>query len=45
MMADFKLDLARGERIGLDEAIFCAGKTAEQIAAILDAFRPAAGSC
>ena len=41
-MADFKLDLARHERIGLDEAIFCAGKTSEQIAAILDAF-PAGG--
>ncbi len=41
-MADFKLDLARAERIGLDEAIFCAGKTTGQIAAILDAF-PAGG--
>lgn len=41
-MADFKLDLARRERIGLDEAIFCAGKTADQVAAILDAF-PAGG--
>ena len=41
-MAEFKLDLARHERIGLDEAIFCAGKTADQIAAILDAF-PAGG--
>ena len=38
-MADFKLDLARHERIGLDEAIFCAGKTADQIAAILEAVR------
>ncbi len=35
-MADFKLDLAREERIGLEEAIFCAGKTAPQIAAIVD---------
>ena len=42
-MADFKLDLARHERIGLDEAIFCAGKTADQIAAILDAFPPGGG--
>ena len=42
-MADFKLDLARHDRIGLDEAIFCAGKTAEQIAAILDAFPPGGG--
>ena len=41
-MAEFKLDLARHERIGLDEAIFCAGKTADQIAAILDSF-PAGG--
>ncbi len=35
-MAEFKLDLARRERIGLDEAIFCAGKSKDQIAAILD---------
>jgi NCAIR mutase (PurE)-related protein len=28
-------DLSRGERVGLDEAIFCAGKTAGQIEAIL----------
>ncbi len=41
-MAEFKLDLARHERIGLDEAIFCGGKTADQIAAILDGF-PAGG--
>ncbi len=41
-MAEFKLDLDRHERIGLDEAIFGAGKTADQIAAILDAF-PAGG--
>lgn len=37
-MADFLLDMGRHERIGLDEAIFCAGKSAEQIAAILDGF-------
>ncbi len=43
MMADFKLDLARSERIGLDEAIFCAGKTSQQIASILDAFPPGGG--
>ncbi len=42
-MADFKLDLARHERIGLDEAIFCAGKSADQIAAILDAVPADAG--
>lgn len=29
-------DIGRGERIGLDEAIFCAGKSANQIEAILD---------
>ena len=28
-------DMSRGERVGLDEAIFCAGKTAGQIDAIL----------
>jgi len=32
-------DTGRGERIGLDEAIFCAGKTAGQIEAILHAAR------
>jgi NCAIR mutase (PurE)-related protein len=32
-------DLSRGERVGLDEAIFCAGKTAGQIEAILGAAR------
>ncbi len=32
----FLFDLAREARIGLPEAIFCAGKTAEQIAAILE---------
>ena len=37
-MADFLLDMARHERIGLDEAIFCAGKSAEQVAAILHGF-------
>jgi NCAIR mutase (PurE)-related protein len=36
MSEDFILDLARAERIGLDEAIFCAGKTVDQIAAILE---------
>lgn len=33
---DIKLDFGRGERIGLDEAIFCAGKSAAQIGRILD---------
>ncbi len=32
-------DLSRSERVGLDEAIFCAGKTAGQIEAILHAAR------
>jgi len=32
-------DHSRGERVGLDEAIFCAGKTAGQIEAILHAAR------
>jgi NCAIR mutase (PurE)-related protein len=36
MSEDFILDLSRTERIGLDEAIFCAGKTIEQITAIID---------
>ena len=34
---DFLLDLAREARIGLPEAIFCAGKTPPQIAAIVEA--------
>jgi hypothetical protein len=32
-------DVSRGERVGLDEAIFCAGKTVGQIEAILRAAR------
>lgn len=36
-MAEFKLDFDRAERIGLDEAVFCAGKSAEQITSILEA--------
>jgi NCAIR mutase (PurE)-related protein len=36
MTEEFKLDLARKDRIGLDEAVFCEGKTADQISAILD---------
>ena len=42
-MAEFKLDLAREERIGLEEAVFCAGKTAGQIAAILESLPRGAG--
>ncbi|KNY19659.1 nickel pincer cofactor biosynthesis protein LarB [Methylobacterium sp. ARG-1] len=34
---EFTLDFARPERIGLEEAIFCAGKSPEQIDAILAA--------
>lgn len=34
-MADHKFDFERRTRIGLDEAVFCAGKSAAQIAAIL----------
>lgn len=34
-MAEFKLDFERHARIGLDEAIFCAGKSAAQVAAIV----------
>lgn len=39
-MADFRLDLDRHSRIGLDEAMFCAGKTSGQIAAILTSLGP-----
>ncbi|MCW2248161.1 NCAIR mutase (PurE)-related protein [Azospirillum fermentarium] len=34
---EIRLDFARGERVGVGEAIFCAGKSAGQLAAILDA--------
>ncbi|MCJ2013297.1 nickel pincer cofactor biosynthesis protein LarB [Methylobacterium sp. J-076] len=34
---EFTLDFGRAERIGLEEAIYCAGKSPEQIDAILDA--------
>ncbi|MEO8358415.1 MAG: nickel pincer cofactor biosynthesis protein LarB [Vicinamibacteria bacterium] len=33
---EFDLDLLRSERVGLDEALFCAGKTVDQIARIVD---------
>ena len=36
MKQDIKLDLHRHERLGFDEAIFCAGKTASQLTHILD---------
>ncbi len=34
---EFKLDLERQQRTGLDEAVFCGGKTSEQISNILNA--------
>ena len=34
---DFVLDEARASRIGFGEAVYCAGKSAEQVAAIIDA--------
>jgi NCAIR mutase (PurE)-related protein len=33
---EFDLDLLRADRIGLDEALFCAGKTSDQIARIVE---------
>ena len=38
-MAEFKFDYERRSRIGLDEAVFCAGKSAAQIAAIVAGVR------
>jgi NCAIR mutase (PurE)-related protein len=35
------LDTARRERLGIDEAVFCAGKTTEQITVIVERFAPA----
>lgn len=35
-VSDFQLDLERRARLGLDEAVLCAGKTPGQIARILD---------
>lgn len=35
MRDEFVLDIAREERVGLEEAVFCAGKSAAQIDAIL----------
>lgn len=34
-MSEFDLDLLRAERIGLDEALYCAGKTNAQVAQIV----------
>ena len=36
MSGEFVLDEARAERLGFGEAVFCAGKSVAQIAAILD---------
>lgn len=35
-MSEFDLDLLRAERIGLDEALFCAGKTNGQVSRIVE---------
>jgi len=35
-VSDFDLDLLRAERVGLEEALFCAGKTEAQIGAIVE---------
>ena len=35
-MSEFDLDLLRAERVGLDEALFCAGKTDGQVARIVE---------
>jgi NCAIR mutase (PurE)-related protein len=35
-VSEFDLDLLRAERVGLDEALFCAGKTDDQIVRIVD---------
>ena len=43
-MAEFDLDLLRAGRIGLEEALFCAGKTAVQIDAIVATIRLAGRS-
>ncbi|WP_064710161.1 nickel pincer cofactor biosynthesis protein LarB [Rhizobium bangladeshense] len=39
MSNDVVFDFARADRIGLSEAVFCAGKSPQQIASILDAAR------
>ncbi|WP_131113012.1 nickel pincer cofactor biosynthesis protein LarB [Lichenihabitans psoromatis] len=42
-MVEFKFDFDRRKRTGLSEAVFCAGKSVEQIAAILDGVMDRAG--
>jgi NCAIR mutase (PurE)-related protein len=44
MVSEFDLDLLRAERVGLDEALFCAGKTNEQIVHIIDTMAAAGRS-
>jgi NCAIR mutase (PurE)-related protein len=39
MTTEFKFDRDRRSRIGLDEAVFCEGKTVDQISAIIDALK------
>jgi NCAIR mutase (PurE)-related protein len=41
---EFNLDLLRAERVGLDEALFCAGKTDAQIVRIVETIRSAGRS-
>ena len=43
MTSDATLDFDRRQRIGLDEAIFCQGKTPEQISAIVEAVQAKLG--
>lgn len=43
-MSEFDLDLLRAERVGLDEALFCAGKTDGQVARIVEAVASAGRS-
>ncbi len=44
MSGDATLDLDRRQRIGLDEAVFCQGKTPAQVAAIVETARRKLGS-
>ena len=43
MTPEFKVDFERGARIGFDEALFCEGKTPDQIAAIVAAVKAKTG--
>ena len=43
MSPAFKIDFERGARIGLEEAVFCEGKTVDQISAIVDAVNAKTG--